>query len=513
MAAKTYYLTTPIYYVNDVPHIGTAYTTVLADVLARYRRGIGQGVFFLTGTDEHGQKAEDAAKKRGLTPQAHCDELQQRFRDAWTRLEITNDDFVRTTEPRHVKVVQAALDLLWKKGEIYAGEYEGWYHAGDEIFVTEKDIEERGLDRAKLRRVAERNYFFKMGAYRERLVAHIESHPSFIRPEHRRNEILGFLKKGLDDLCISRPKSRLAWGIPLPFDDDFVTYVWFDALLNYVSVPGFLTDPARFATLWPADVHLMGKDILTTHAVYWPTMLMALGVELPKTLLAHGWWTLGGDKMSKSLGNVVNPLSYADRFGVDALRYFFVREMNVGQDAEFSDERFRARYDADLGNDWGNLLSRSLTMIGKFSDGKVPAPASPGGGPSGAREAAKAAASRLASHLDDFQPQRIAEDAMAILRAGNQHVDATQPWKAAKDPAKAGFVRDALYTLAEAVRVASVLLSPITPAKGAEALRQLGVAVPTDLRAAFAWGGLVPGTAVAKGEVLFPRVEPEPTAG
>ena len=285
MASKTYYLTTPIYYVNDVPHLGHAYTTTLADVVARYRRGLGEDVFFLTGTDEHGQKAQDAAEKRGLSPQQHCDELQQRFRDVWKRLGISNDDFVRTTEPRHERVVQAVLADLHAKGEIYVGEYEGWYHDSDEVFVTEKEIEEKGLDKTKLRRLSERNYFFRMGRQRDRIVEEITSGRLEILPEHRRNEVLGFLRQDLSDLCISRPKARLSWGIPLPFDPDYVTYVWFDALLNYASVPGLTTDPARFARLWPADVHLIGKDILTTHAVYWPAMLLAMGVALPLSLI------------------------------------------------------------------------------------------------------------------------------------------------------------------------------------------------------------------------------------
>jgi len=506
---KTFYVTTPIYYVNDVPHLGTAYTTTIADVVSRYRRALGEDVFFLTGTDEHGQKAQNAAEARGLTPQQHCDELQQRFRDAWTALSISNDDFVRTTEPRHARVVQEALARLWKQGEIYEGSYEGWYHTADEVFVTETEIDEKGLDRAKLVRVSEKNYFFRMGKYRDALVAHIEAHPRFIRPEHRRNEVLGFLRKDLGDLCISRPKSRLAWGIPLPFAPDFVTYVWFDALLNYVSVPGLYFDEARFARTWPADLHLIGKDILTTHSVYWPTMLLALGIPLPTTILAHGWWTRDGAKMSKSVGNVVDPLAYAAKFGVDALRWYLVREMVVGQDADFSDARLRSRYDGDLGNEWGNLLSRTMTMIGKFAGGRIPSPEHEAGGPSEARDAANALAAALPAHLDDVALHRIGEDVMGLLRAGNRHVDATQPWKAAKDPANAGFVRDALYTLAETLRFASSVLVSILPTKAPEALRQLGVTDgAADLRAALRWGALAPGTVTAPGAVLFPRIDP-----
>jgi methionyl-tRNA synthetase len=508
MPTKTFYVTTPIYYVNDVPHVGTAYTTILADVIARFRRGLGEDVFFLTGTDEHGQKAQAAAAARGLTPKAHCDELQQRFRDAWARISVSNDDFVRTTEPRHERVVQEALARLWKAGEIYEGTYEGWYHPSDEVFVTDTEIEEKGLDRAKLVRLSEKNYFFRMGRRRDELVRHIEANPRFLRPEHRRNEVLGFLKKDLGDLCISRPTARLSWGVPLPFAPDHVTYVWFDALLNYCSVPGLYTDDARFRRTWPADLHLVGKDILTTHSVYWPTMLLALGIPLPTTILAHGWWTRDGGKMSKSVGNVVDPVAVADRYGADPLRWYLMREMAVGQDADWSDGRFRARYDADLGNEWGNLLSRTVTMIGKFAGGLVPTPEREGGGPSEARDAAFALAAALPGLLDDVEPHRIGEAAMGVLRAGNRHVDLTQPWKAAKDPAKAGAVRDALYTLAEAVRFASSVLAPILPTKAPEALRQLGVTDGAkDLRAALRWGALVPGTATIPGPVLFPRIE------
>jgi methionyl-tRNA synthetase len=506
--SKTFYVTTPIYYVNDVPHIGHAYTTILADVVARFRRALGERVFFLTGTDEHGQKVEEAARRRGKTPIEHCDEMATRWREVWKTLSIAHDDFVRTTEPRHERVVQAVLDDLWKSGEIYVGEYEGWYSTSAEVFVTDKEIEEGGLDRSTLKRISERNYFFRMAKWRERLLEHLERHPETVVPDFRRNEVLGFLRQGLGDLCISRPKARLAWGIPIPFDPDYVTYVWFDALLNYASVPGLRFDPDRFATLWPPDLQLMGKDILTTHSVYWTTMLLAMGLPLPRRILAHGWWTTSGDKMSKSVGNVIDPLRLAATHGADVLRYFLMREMVVGQDAEFSEERFGARYEADLANEWGNLLARVVTMIGKFSDGRVPAPASPHGGPSEAREAAASLEHDLPAHVAAVAPHRICEQAMAVLRAGNRHVDLTQPWKAAKDPARAGEVRDALYTIAESVRVASAALQPILPLKALKAMCQLGAPPADDLRTALRWGGLVPGAQTVKADVLFPRLEP-----
>jgi methionyl-tRNA synthetase len=510
---KTFYVTTPIYYVNDVPHVGHAYTTILADVIARYRRALGDDVFFLTGTDEHGQKVEEAARKRGKTPQEHCDEMAERWRAAWKALAVAPDDFIRTTEPRHERVVQAVLAELHAKGEIYVADYEGWYSTSAEVFVTEKEIEEGGLDRTKLRRISERNYFFRMGRRREELVARLETDPGLVTPDFRRNEVLGFLRQGLEDLCISRPKARLSWGIPLPFDPDYVTYVWFDALLNYASVPGLHSDPARFARTWPPDLQLMGKDILTTHAVYWTTMLLAMELPLPRRILAHGWWNMRGEKMSKSVGNVFDPLALAARYGPDAIRYVLMRDMVVGQDAEFSEERIRSRYDSDLGNELGNLLSRVVTMIGKFCDGKIPEPATPGGGPSEARDLAAGLDRDLRSLVEAVEVHKVCEAAMSVLRAGNRHVDATQPWKAAKDPTKAGFVRDALYTIAEAVRVAAAALQPMLPTKSLKAMCQLGAPPAGDLRTALRWGGLVPGAQTVKADVLFPRLEdPAPAA-
>jgi methionyl-tRNA synthetase len=507
MPGPAYYVTTPIYYVNDVPHIGTAYTTTLADVIARYRRALGEEVHFLTGTDEHGQKAQEAAERRGVTPQAHCDEMQQRFKDAWARLGIRYDDFIRTTEPRHVRVVQAVLSALHAKGEVYRGEYEGWYHVSDEVFVTEKEIEEKGLDRAKLRRISEPNWFFRMGKYRDAIRDAIVSGRFDVHPPHRKNEVLGFLDKDLGDLCISRPKARLSWGIPLPFDADYVTYVWFDALLNYVTGAGYLSDDARFRRLWPA-VHLIGKDILTTHCVYWPAMLLAAGIELPRKVVAHGWWVVSGEKMSKSLGNAIDPLAYADRYGADALRYFLMREMVVGQDADFSDERFLARYEGDLANAWGNLLSRTLTMLGKYAGGAVPAPG-PLDDPAFAevRAAIEGAPAVARAALDAYQTDRICDHAIAIARAANALAEREQPWKAAKDPARAARVPTVLYVLAEAVRATSALLAPVVPTKAAEALRQLGAPPADDLPAALRFGVLAAGTPVAPGPVLFPRVE------
>ncbi len=328
-----FYITTPIYYVNDKPHIGHAYTTILADVLSRYHRLLGVPTHFLTGTDEHGQKVQAAAAKNGVTPIEHCDKYVTHFQNLWKRLQITNDDFIRTTQERHIRVVQATLQDLWDRGFIYKTKYKGWYCVGDERFYTEKDLKNgRCPDCGRaVEEIEEDSYNFRMSDYQQRLIDYIESHPKFIQPDHFRNETLGFLRKGpLGDLCISRPKKRLSWGIELPFDRDFVCYVWFDALVNYISAVGYRSDEAEFQKWWPVNYHLIGKDILFTHSVYWPTMLMAMDVPLPQTIFAHGWWLTNNTKMSKSLHNVVNPMDMADRYGVDAFRYYLIAAMSLG---------------------------------------------------------------------------------------------------------------------------------------------------------------------------------------
>src|SRR3989338_5028458 len=365
-----FYVTTPIYYVNDKPHIGHAYTTILADVLSRYHKTAGREVFFLTGLDEHGEKVETAAKKRNMTPQAHCDDLAPRFTELWKKLEIENTDFVRTTESRHKKVVQDVLQRIHDNGDIYEGEYEGWYSVAEERFITQTEKDSGQFREVKT--IKEKNWFFKMSKYQQRLVDYLNQNPDFIRPSHRKNEILGFLKQPLGDLCISRPKSRLSWGIEIPFAKDYVTYVWFDALVNYISIIGFGGDEKKFKKWWPADVHLIGKDILTTHSVYWPTMLFSLGLPLPKTVFAHGWGLIGETKMSKSLGNVINPLDLVDKYGEDAVRYYLMRDMVLGDDANFTLENFIHRYNSDLANDFGNLLNRVSGLLNKHFEGCIP---------------------------------------------------------------------------------------------------------------------------------------------
>jgi methionyl-tRNA synthetase len=513
----TYYITTPIYYVNDVPHIGHAYTTIAADVLARYHRLRGDEVFFLTGTDEHGQKVQQAAAKRGVAPQQHVDELVIRFEQLWKRLDISNDDFVRTTQQRHTAVVQEILRRLQAKDELYRQSYEGWYCLPDERFWADDDVSDGKCPECgrPVERLSEQNYFFKMGRYRDRLVRHIETHHDFIRPEARRNEVLGFLAQPLGDLCISRPRARLPWGVPFPFDDAFVTYVWVDALVNYISVPGYGTDEARFARWWPADVHLVGKDILTTHAVYWSTLLMALGLDLPKTIYAHGWWTVNGEKMSKSRGNVIDPGAMVDEFGVDSFRYFVLREVPFGQDGDFSRTAFMSRYNSDLANDLGNLVSRTLTMIERYSDSRIPQP-----GPDDDFEELVAATDReMGNSLRDFQFHRALQEIWTVVDRANRYIETSAPWVLAKSPTARPHLEAVLYTLVETLRHIGRLISPFMPHTARAIFSSLGLAdVPNGGSAA--WGYLKVGHLIHKAPPLFPRIEtsgrttlqtPEPT--
>ena len=505
-----FYVTTPIYYVNDDPHLGHAYTTLLADVLARYHRLNGKPVFFLTGVDEHGQKVQQAAQRQGVEPQAYVDDMQEHFRAAWRGLYIQPDDFIRTTQPRHVRVVEQILQQLWKQGDIYRGEYQGWYCVPDERFWTEKDLKD-GLcpDCGRpVEQIREANYFFRMSAYQDWLVGTIQTHPDFIQPAHRRNEVLGFLRQPLGDLCISRPISRLNWGIPLPFDPDYVTYVWFDALLNYVTVAGYLQDEARFARVWPQAVHLIGKDILTTHSVYWPTMLRAAGLPLPKTIFAHGWWVIGERKMGKSLGNAVHPLDLAQVFGVDAFRYLLMREMTPGYDADFDPERMAARYQSDLSNNLGNLLHRVTHMITRYCGGHLPAPGSPGPGENDLRQRFTALPDQVFAAVEGFVVQQALAAVMDGLTAVNQYLEQTAPWKLAKKGASEA-VATSLYTAAEAVRLGVLLLSPVLPERAVETWRQLGWQPTEDIAADLKWGSLRPGSRVLTDEKLFPRIEEE----
>lgn len=493
-----FYITTPIYYVNDKPHIGHAYTTILADVLARFHRDTGQDTFFLTGLDEHGQKVQQAAETRGVDAQQHCDEMAPRFTELWEQLHISHDDFIRTTEERHKKVVRDILQTVMDNGDIYEAEYEGLYSVSEERFITEKEAESGEF--RDIKKLKEKNYFFKMSKYQQSLIEHIEANPNFIQPEHRKNEILGFLRQPLNDLCISRPKSRLNWGIELPFDSDYVTYVWFDALINYITAPGFGTDDDEFKKWWPASYHLIGKDILTTHTVYWPTMLMSAGIELPKSIFAHGWWLMGESKMSKSLGNVINPMDLIDDYGVDPVRYYLMREMVLGQDSSFTMESFIQRYNSDLANDFGNLLSRVSTLMKKNYDGKIPKPGELTEAESSIKANGESLGKIVNEKIEAMRLNEAIEEIMQYVRSVNRYMEENAPWKLVKeDKVAAGRV---LYCAGEALRIGAVLLSPVMPNRTAILLDALN-AQGTDLN----WGGLTPGNELKDHAPLFPRVK------
>ena len=517
MSENTFYVTTPIYYVNDIPHIGHVYTTVAADVISRYMRASGREVMFLTGTDEHGQKVEQAARERGKTPQEHCDEMVVRFQDLWRRFNISNDDFIRTTEERHTKVVQHFLQKLLDSGDIYKSSYSGWYCVPDERFWTEKDLAEGNCPDCgrEVVQIEESNYFFKMSQYQDWLIKHIEDNPDFIRPESRRNEMLGFLRKPLEDLCISRPKNRLHWGVEIPFDSEYVTYVWFDALINYVTAPGYTIDDDRFKKFWTNCTHLIGKDILTTHTIYWPTMLKGEKLEPPARVFAHGWWTVEGRKMSKSVGNVVEPNMLLDKYGADAIRYFLLREVPFGLDGDFSHSALVGRINSDLANDMGNLLQRSLGMLEKYRDGvipPVPDESEMGDLSKGLADASRRAASDLEEHMAALAFDRALKSIWEFISAANKYIDSAAPWALAKE-GKDAKLDSVMYTLFEAIRQIAVMINPFMPETGQKMFRQLGIAPKKDLHTINSlekWGGLPGGTKTFRGPALFPRIEEVP---
>ena len=489
---QKYFLTTPIYYVNDKPHIGHAYTTILADTISRYRKLVGDTSFFLTGLDEHGLKVQQAAEKNSKSPQDHCDGMTPAFLNLWKELNIDYDDFIRTTEQRHIEVVQNILSEVNNSGDIYIDEYEGWYSVSEERFITEKEVDSGQFGDVK--KLKEKNYFFKMSKYQEELINKIQNDELKIQPESRKNEVLSFLKNNLSDLCISRPKSRLEWGIELPFDKDYVTYVWFDALINYISSIGFSKDSDKFKECWPADVHLIGKDILTTHAVYWPTMLMSIGLPLPKRIFAHGWWLTDSKKMSKSLGNVVSPLALIDDFGVDAVRYYLMSDMVLGMDATFSSQSFEKKYNSDLANDFGNLVSRISKLIENNFDSKIPNFSSNESDLSKNYEHIK-----LNNNLEELKIDKIINDIMNFIRSINIYMEKNEPWKLVKvDKEKAGNV---LYHCAESLRLAAILLSPIMPKKTEKILENLGCSDKS-----LKWGKLLPNSSLKTSEPIFPRI-------
>ena len=505
---KNFYITTAIDYANGAPHLGHAYEKVLTDVVARFRRLKGEQVRFLTGLDEHGQKVHKAALAAGVEPIAICDAYARDFQDLCARLHVSNDDYIRTTQSRHQQVVNELQQQLFDKGEIYQGEYRGFYSVKEEQFLTEKDrVEgEWPAHYGEVAEIIEHNYFFKLSQYQDWLIDHIRSHEDFIFPRFRAKQVLEFLKEPINDLCISRPKDRMPWGIPLPFDDKYVTYVWFDALINYVTGAGYGTDD--FTRNWPADFHVIGKDILVpAHAVYWPIMLKACELPLPKSLLVHGFWLNSGQKQSKSLGNVVNPLDLIAQFGADAFRYFLIREMNVGQDSDFSPQQFLSRYTDDLGNDLGNLLSRLLNMGGRYCEQTVPKATVQEEPESTLQALWSETASSTLQLFEEFQFHKGLDTIFNFIRGINRYAEIRAPWKLAKseDPEDRARLETSLAYMAEGLRLAATLLTPVTPEISAKILGLLGAAEVTLLGDQLEWSGRLQGNPLGEKVILFPR--------
>ena len=510
---KPFYITTPIYYPSAKLHIGHAYCTTIADSIARYHRLAGDDVFFLTGSDEHGQKIQQKAEEAGITPIEYTDKIVAGFQNLWKKLNISNDDFIRTTEKRHEKVVQEIFRRIYAKGDIYKGSYKGLYCTPCESYWTEHQLDENGCcpDCGRpVQEVSEEAYFFKMSNYQDKILAYIEEHPEFIQPVSRRNEMINFIKQGLEDLCISR--TSFDWGIPVPIDEKHVIYVWFDALTNYLTPIGFLDDQEKFNKFWPADLHLVGKEIVRFHTIIWPCILMALDLPLPKKVYGHGWLIVDGDKMSKSKGNVIDPIGLIDEFGADAIRYFLLREINLGQDGNFSRDALIGRINSDLANDLGNLLHRTLNMVGKFQDGILTAPQ----GESEIDKSLKADAAEtvayFAENMEKMELSLSIKKVWAFISRANKYIDETAPWALAKDESKKQELANVMYNLAESLRHISVLISPFMPVTAERIWQQLnlpGSFAEVQLADIKVWGGIAGGHKVGTPEQLFPRIEVE----
>ena len=511
-SSKKYYITTPIYYVNDVPHIGHAYTTIAADIMARYQRLKGNEVFFLTGTDEHGQKIENTAAENGETPIELADRVVVRFQELWKVLNISNTDFIRTTENRHKTTVSELYRLIFEKGDIYPGEYEGWYNVREESFITETQLEEINKlpedKRPRIDKIKEQSYFFKLSAYQDKLLEFYKDNPDFISPKNRLNEVVSFVEGGLRDLSISR--TTFSWGIPVPDDPEHVLYVWFDALTNYVTACGYPGNKEEYESTWPADLHLVGKDILRFHAVYWPAFLMSAGLPLPKKVFAHGWWTVEGEKMSKSLGNVVDPYQVADEYGVDVFRYFLMREIPFGQDGDYSNSSLINRINGELANGLGNLVSRSLGMIEKYFDGSIPAPSDFNDIDKEIEKKALETAEKVEKEIENIEYSKALTTIWEFIGDVNKYVDDMQPWTLAKND-ETERLSTVLWTLAESIRIINILISPFMPQTSDLISQKIHPESGTGLTADFSdskkWGLIKAGTSIKKGDNLFNMIQ------